>query len=461
MTLILEVICLYKLWRYLMAQTHDANSIPDNLWDVDAQLQFNEALSSTDERYVDTSDARGDYNLARLYRNLGVDERTMTLRAPKPRSYTLFCGHRGCGKSTELRRLAKQLHRPEAFFVVFLDATVDLDHNNLQYADALLALAKALFAKLEDKQIALDALHLHGLESWFKERIETDSKTKDFALEIKAGIKTHSGIPFLGKLFADISTAVKNNSSYKAELRRIVHDSFGQFSQSFNRFVVAVEDALQTAGQGQKILFVLDGTDRLSEKDGKRFFIGDVHQLKQIDANFIYCAPIHLLYQGNQVQQEFTHFILPMIKLREKGSEDTLSGGYDCMRKMIDKRVVPALFDAPETLDMLIEYSGGSPRELFKLMHYAFLRCTQDVFDHKAAAAAVNDLSVDYKRILDSGDYPLLVEIDHSPQSDQNSERVRYFLYHLVLLEYNGFWRQSHPVVRRLAGYTHAVGSHP
>ena len=266
-------------------EKNDRYKPPEDLWAMDAGLQFNEALDRNDPRYVPTDKARGDYSARSLLRTLGVDDRDperLLLRTRHQRIYCVFCGHRGCGKSTELRRLAHRLNAPEAFFVVFLDALQELDYNNLTYSDVLLALAKELFEKLARRKVHIDDTLLYNLKQWFAERVETNTKTREFAAELKAGAKAESGVPFLAKLFADMTLALKSNSSHKEELRLIVENSFSQFAESFNRCIEAAEDAVRRAGLGLKILFIVDGTDRLRDKDRERFFVGDVHQLKQI-----------------------------------------------------------------------------------------------------------------------------------------------------------------------------------
>ncbi|MBI5184599.1 MAG: hypothetical protein HZA01_02595 [Nitrospinae bacterium] len=87
-------------------------------------------------------------------------------------------------------------------------------------------------------------------------------------------------------------------------------------------------------------------------------------------------------------------------------------------------------------MDYFIKHSGGCPRELLKLLRYAFLRAETDQFDRTSAEKAVLDLASDYKRILDSEDYKILHAIDKSPSYD-SSEKVRRLLYNLALLEYN------------------------
>ena len=116
------------------------------------------------------------------------------LRGARDRGYYLFCGHRGCGKSTELRRIRNELHAPDAYHVVFADAAQELDVNNLRYQDILLHLAGKLVEQLQAKGIGLDSAHLGKMEEWFAERVENQSTTRDFALEVKSGAQVAPGL---------------------------------------------------------------------------------------------------------------------------------------------------------------------------------------------------------------------------------------------------------------------------
>ena len=83
---------------------------PRDIWEVNRTLHVNEPLDGDrDPRWVDTEPARGEYSLNRLCRTLGVDRSRREMTAPDD-GYYLFCGHRGSGKSTELRRIAHELH---------------------------------------------------------------------------------------------------------------------------------------------------------------------------------------------------------------------------------------------------------------------------------------------------------------------------------------------------------------
>ena len=86
---------------------------------------------------------------------LGVDRSRRELTAPDD-GYYLFCGHRGSGKSTELRRISHALHDEALYYVVFVDAAQELDVNNLRYQDVLLHLAGKLMAQLAGDDVPVD-----------------------------------------------------------------------------------------------------------------------------------------------------------------------------------------------------------------------------------------------------------------------------------------------------------------
>lgn len=428
------------------------DQVPDSLWEVNRALQFDEPLDGDDDpRWVDTEAARGDYSHRPLYRTLGVSQGVL-MGVPPDRGCYLFCGHRGCGKSTELRRIRNNLHHGDRYYVVFSDATKELDVNNLRYQDVLLHLAGRLASQLEDDGISVDAAHLQRLQDWFGQRVETRVQTKDFAEQARMGVRAETGIPFIGKIFGEISSALKTNSTYKEELRRTLQNYFSDFADAFSQFIEASVSAVLGANRGHQILFIVDGTDRLRDTDARAFFLADVHQLQQVRSLFIYCAPIHLRYEGGSTLQGFTKtFQLPMIKI-ENIDESENPVGYATLRAMLHRRAAPSLFQ-DGVADSLIKYSGGHPRDLLRLVQSAFSFAEGSRFDLASTDRAVAQLASDYRRILDPEDYELLVRVDQSPNDPAHSDRARHLLYNLALLEYNNYYWRSHPVIRTSAAY--------
>jgi len=423
-----------------------------SIWQVNEHLQFDEPLAPNDPRWVDTAQGRGEFSFNRLYRMLGVDQEASELKGAPAKAYVLFCGHRGSGKSTELRRVHERLNQPNIFFSVLLDATSALDPNNLQYQDVLLALATALLEQLPS-DIGIDDVHLRRLQSWFDERVLTHQATREFAAEIKSGAELQAGVPLLAKLFTALTTAFRVNSTYKDELRTVVRNHFSEFADAFNQFIKAAEKACAQINLGQRVVFIVDGTDRLRGEDAENFFVRDVHQLQLISALFVYTAPIHLIHAGVDLNQAFTGtFKLPMVKLRDR--DGTRNGaGARALRRLVYRRAPEALFDSEATVDFLVEHSGGHPRDLLRLLQYTFENATGDLFDARAAERAVDNLASEYRVFLDAEDFELLYQIDQHSEREHSSERVRYLLYNLALLEYESYWWKSHPVIRTLEAY--------
>ena len=297
---------------------------PKDIWRVNSTLEVNEPLDGAkDPRWVDTYEARGEASLKHIAQVLGVDGAWARLREPPAQGYYLFCGHRGSGKSTELRHLRNLLDGADLFRVVFADATIELDVNNLRYQDILLHLAAKLSRQLADEGCDIHRRHLQPLYDWFVERVEKREETKQFALESKAGAEGKlSVLPLVAKVFGSISTAFKTNASYKQELRLTLQNYFSDFAAAFNELVATAECELD-----RRVLFVVDGTDRLRTDDAKAFFVTDVHQLQQVRGLFIYGAPIHLAYEeGGQATQNFNRVFDLFVRLMDNGTFDGDNG---------------------------------------------------------------------------------------------------------------------------------------
>ncbi len=410
---------------------------------------------------VDLNAARGDFSQDKLLWELGVDEPSLSLDDGNPHQYILFGGHRGCGKSTELRRLAKRLHRPELYYVVLVDALKELDINNLHYSDILLAQAKVLMKQLEANDVKIETIFSDRLENWFKQRVFVQLNEQALGGKLETGAKITTGLPFLANLFATLTTSISIGSTHKEEIRDIVRNSFSEFASAFNALIQHIQEQLQQANLGRKILFVVDGTDRLSSNEANDFFIRDIHQLKLIRSNFIYCTPIDILTESGRISQEFSVFRLPMVKIAEKNTADYLPIPLAQLSELIHKRVDSRLFADSQLLDKLIKASGGHVRDLMRLLDYCLAETQgRKKIDTAAADAAIKHLASEYQRVIQQSDYALLVEIDQRDRSHVPvSEVSRRLLYDLVLLEYNSYWWQSHPVVRTLPAYQLAANS--
>ena len=430
---------------------------PTDILEVLQQIEYEEPLGPDDPRYVDTREARGSQRtLDRLARKLGLLLSDGRLYAPRQK-HVLFFGHTGSGKTTELLHYATHLSGPGRFFIVQLDITKDLDRNNLQYADTLMAMARALLAELEEAGIPLGGDALAPIEGWFAERVLKTEAGRALSAELKTGAEGKGGIPGLVRLFASFTAAFKANVTYKDELRRVIRNSFGELAAAFNALIDRAEDALRDTGHGARIVFVIDGTDKLRGEDTRQFFVHDAEQLLAIDTLVVYTAPLSLKYEGNLAGKLDADLVLPMIKLTERNGTPC-DAGLRAVREILLRRADPTLFAAEADIDGLIQHCGGHPRELLRLLKLCCEFAEDDCIDAPTVQAAIRQLASEYRRFLEPADYALLASIDRDDIHAGNDDRTRRLLYNLALLEYNdGAWRRSHPVVRTLEGYQRAA----
>jgi hypothetical protein len=429
---------------------------PKHILEVLQKIEYEEALPDGDPRYVDTEAARGsEKTFGRLARKFGWNPASNAFFAPGQR-HVLFFGHIGSGKSTELNRYAKKLDRSSRYYVIEVNVLAKLDRNNLQYTESLLAMAEALLERLQADGYDPGDEALAPVRDWFAQAIETHEDRKELSAEVRTGIEASGGIPALVKLFANLTTAFKSGATYKTEWRVEIRNRFSDLARAFNGLIRATEAAVRAAGRAERVVFVLDGTDKMSGGDTKQFFVFDAEQLLTIESLVVYAAPLHMQYEGLLAGKLDADLVLPMVKLEER-DRSPCGAGLAAMRELLLRRADRSLFAGDAEIERLVLTSGGHPRELLRLLKLC-CEYTDELIDAATVDRAIAQLAAEYRRYLEPDDYKLLRQIDADDLHAGYEERMRQLLYRLALMEYNdGSWRRSHPVVRTLDSYRRQV----
>ena len=429
---------------------------PSNILEVLQKIEYEEALPAGDPRYVDTTTARGsEKTFSRLARKFGWDPASDAFFAPTEK-HALFFGHIGSGKTTELRRYARQLNDSKRFYVVEVDVLAKLDRNNLQYTEALMAMAESLLECMVKDRYSLDESDLQPVREWFAKSVNTHSKTHELSAELKTGLEAGGGIPGLVKLFAGFTAAFKTGSSHKNEWRQEIRNSFTTLADAFNKLIGSAEAQLKKQGRAQRVLFLVDGTDKMRGQDTQQFFVQDAEQLLAIQTLAIYTAPLELKYDGRMGGKLDADIVLPMIKLFERDDQPCKAGGT-ALEKLLLLRADHSLFATNDDVTALVKHCGGHPRELLRLLKLC-CEFADDRIDHTVVQRSIAQLAADYRYFLRPADYALLASIDVTPEQGGNDEAAQHLLHRLALMQYNdGTWRRSHPVVRTLEGYKLAL----
>ncbi|MCL2747639.1 MAG: hypothetical protein FWE59_03175 [Oscillospiraceae bacterium] len=133
--------------------------------------------------------------------------------------------------------------------------------------------------------------------------------------------------------------------------------------------------------------------------------------------------------------------------------------GLKLVRAIVEKRASLTLF-APGTLDMIIEKSGGSLRDVFAMIMGAarLARRRDDVCIHLADAQwAATELKSARTRCIEQKDYQMLADIHkHHRTEILDKSKMLEMMQGMVVLEYNGdSWHDVHPLV---ADFLRSIG---
>ncbi|MGK7873015.1 MAG: hypothetical protein AB4426_06805 [Xenococcaceae cyanobacterium] len=98
------------------------------------------AITKERQSYIDFSLVRSSQVIDQMIKTISWSENS---------TCQLFTGHIGCGKSTELLRLKTKLEEENKFFVVYFQAEEEVDLNDVDVSDILLAIARRIIKALE------------------------------------------------------------------------------------------------------------------------------------------------------------------------------------------------------------------------------------------------------------------------------------------------------------------------
>ncbi|MBD1908884.1 hypothetical protein NDI37_04195 [Funiculus sociatus GB2-A5] len=109
----------------------------------------------------------------------------------------LFTGHRGCGKSTELRRIQDRWQ--SEYKVIYIEADAELDILDAEYTDLYLVIIKKVADELYKLGLKFNAQLLNNFESWFKEITQENEETVEKSVSLDTSAEAGGQIPFISK----------------------------------------------------------------------------------------------------------------------------------------------------------------------------------------------------------------------------------------------------------------------
>ncbi|MEH1810663.1 ATP-binding protein [Nostoc sp.] len=419
-----------------------------------------EPLPAGDPKYVDCQDVRGDADI--------LQELGNRMQLANTNTCQLYSGHLGAGKSTELLRLKKYLENRQ-FYVVYFEADEkDIDSQDAQYTDILLACTRRLLKDLQEMASPDPILN------WLKNRWEDLKDLAQTPIEFES-MAVEAQLAQFAKLTANLRAV--------PELRQQIRQKIDPYTvtliQVLNEFLA---DAKKKLPNGKtQLAVIVDNLDRMVlVKEGDRtnyeeVFLDRSEQLQALDCHLIYTVPISMLYSRRITDLRDIYGdpqILPMIMVKTRKGE-VYQLGLKKVKEVINKRVrqiAPELslekeiFDSPQTLERLCLMSGGHVRNLLLLTQYAIGRTEKLPVSEKAVRRAITQARDTYRRAVENHQWCLLAEVSSSKRIIHD-DLYRSLMYNRCLLEYRYFddegemqtWYDIHPLIQGIPEFKEAV----
>lgn len=381
--------------------------------------------------WIDFSPARSNRQFDKMTYALGMVDGKVENRANDYEKF-IFSGHRGCGKSVELRRFAQSIDGPDNFVAIFIDLELETDVEQLSAEDIFVVLITILARELKKRKIPFDQSDFdHIASEWLSEEEVQKELTADFGMEATAEVSIGAKFwQFLGLEGHLKGTYARQNKTTRS-IREKIKANPKSLITKLNALLVRVRQEIRKGGFGQDIVFLIDGLEKARENFYKSLFIYDPSLITGIEAHLISTVPISTFYEISDTTSLdfFKTFYLPMLRVDKKSDSKSIS----LLKKLIYRRVDRELLEE-KVLDEFIKFSGGCPRILLKLVNRGFLQALGKNITPEIADEVIREEGQERWRALTQTHRDIL-KAGHFEAADKV---VLELLQSLNILEYNG-----------------------
>jgi phenylpyruvate tautomerase PptA (4-oxalocrotonate tautomerase family) len=349
-----------------------------------------------------------------------------------------FSGHRGCGKSTELNRLAANPDIRTKFFIVKYSVKDICDVHNLNYIDVLFSIGAQLYIQYTDSGKELSPDLISDLEGW-KNNIIEKSTEKSSAIEtsVDGGLKT---------FFVSVMAKIKSEDVTRTKIRETIEPNLSDLIDKINMIIADIEGK-----EKKSVLVLIDDLDKPSLTQAKSIFYDNQTAITQPACYIVYTIPISISFTQEYIAIRDNKYFIPNIKLHEKNDKSKKNEqGYELLRSFIHKRMKANLIE-DDALDLAIKMGAGVFRETARIMQISIDNAIENgrnciIMDD--VEKAKQEIRSDFKRMLTTDDYKILEGVSNNNEI-HGIDKIGHLLHNLSVLEYmNGdTWCDIHPTL--------------
>ena len=184
----------------------------------------------------------------------------------------------------------------------------------------------------------------------------------------------------------------------------------------------------------------------------------ETNRIRQIHANTLFTLPIELMRQRQILSQYFFVEMFPFVKIVDRNG-NRVPEAFNRFRDFIYRRIDQKLFEAEDVVNEAIYYSGGSPRELLKIikMSNVFADRSQGFICMAALKQALKRLANQTAQFIEPEQWAKIREVIRNNEKQLVTpfdEVVQGLLERIILMEYNdGTFKRVNPVLELSDAY--------
>lgn len=404
-------------------------------------VEFNNPIDETDDFFTDFSNLRIGFSEKKIFKMLNINPNTNECNNLASAQRVFLSGHRGTGKTTELLKLRNEINKTNCFLTVFCDVSnEELDINNIDFVDVVIFMLEQLVKELDDKKISVRKEDVESFYDWYAQRVVEINEKTDASASIETEASVSVGIPSLFKLLTRTKAKLSASQDTKDTIRRVFTNKFSDFSMKFNEFILNIKETLKDQDIAKDLLFIVDGFEKIGTlEDRKKILIDNANKFVEIKTNMIIALPIELFSQVATLSNFSTPISFPLITLNKDG--------INKFKEFIYKRVDKKLFENEDTVEKIIMYGAGSPRETLKIIEEAYIAAEYETIDTISVNYAKDKISNEIASYLTKEEIELLKELSDKG-SISYSDTLACLLVKKVVLEYgDGTTKKINPII--------------
>jgi hypothetical protein len=212
-------------------------------------------------------------------------------------------------------------------------------------------------------------------------------------------------------------------------------------------------------------LFIVDGLEKtLSAETRYKVIVNEQNRLQKIKAYTLYTLPIELMKERQQLNQFSNVEAFPFVKLLERSGERNPLA-FERFEEFVYKRIDAALFETNTIVNEAIYFSGGSPRELLRILELAAFYADEEKgkIDKKALDKALQRLADQTAQYLTEPMFTKLKEIKSNNLQNLDTpfdKEIQEMLEKILVMEYNsGSYKRVNPILELSNLYKQRVES--